>query len=103
MQGSSLSLLPAQCHVSATISLGQGKGNWIKLEDERKLWESLAMAHLVKPQTTNQCAQEGQSFQEYIALTGFFTVALEQHTTNTLATWGEELTHWNPDAGKDWG
>ena len=38
------------------------------------------MAHLVKPQTTNQCAQEGQSFQEYIALTGFFTVALEQHT-----------------------
>ena len=31
-------------------------------------------------QTTNQCAQEGQSFQEYIALTGFFTVALEQHT-----------------------
>ena len=36
------------------------------------------MAHL-KPQTTNQRAQEGQSFQEYIVITCFFIVALEQH------------------------
>ena len=37
------------------------------------------MAHLVKPQTTNQRAQEGQSFQECIVITCFFIVALEQH------------------------